>query len=149
VNPTASGSVFRPRRLWAVADASVWVSRFVPGDVNHVASCDWLYRFLRERNTVVAPTLLLVAVAGAIARRTGDPGTAAAAVRRLRRLPRLRWIGLTLELSDHAADLVATLRLRGADAVYVAIADRLNIPLFTWDAEQLTRACGRIPARTP
>ncbi|MBI3973225.1 MAG: PIN domain-containing protein [Chloroflexi bacterium] len=121
----------------------------MPADANHTASRMWLYQYLSAGNTAVAPTLLLVEIAGAIARRTGDTRRTAHIVRLLRQLPGVRWVGLTGVVRDHAADLAAALRLRGADAVYVALADRLKIPLVTWDGEQLTRSAPRITALTP
>ena len=37
------------------------------------------------------------------------------------------------------ADVAADLRLRGADATYVAAAQELNLPLVSWDREQIER----------
>ena len=34
-------------------------------------------------------------------------------------------------------ELAIRLRLRGADAVYVALAEQLGIPIVTWDGEML------------
>lgn len=136
-------------RLWRVVDASVWVSRYVTADVNHAASRAWLYQYLRAGNVVVAPTLLLVEVAGALARHTGDTRRTEEIVRRLRQLPGVRQVTLTAELRDHAVHLAATLLLHGADVIYIALADRLRIPLVTWDREQLIRAQPLIVIRTP
>jgi predicted nucleic acid-binding protein len=130
-------------------DASVWTSTLVPADAHHAASRAWLRHFLSAGSVVVGPRLLLVEVAGALARRTGEPGDGERAVAHLRRLRSARWVALTNDLVDHAAQLAAMLRLRGADAVYVALADRLGIPLVTWDTEQRTRAAGRISVTTP
>lgn len=138
---------FPPR--WAIVDASVWVSRFVPADVHHAQSRQWLEEHLANGRRVLAPTLLLVEVAGAIGRRTTDPAVARRVVDSLRALPGLTWVGLPGDVRDHAAHLAVDLRLRGADAVYVAIADRLRVPLVTWDAEQLARASARVFALTP
>lgn len=137
------------RQAWRVVDASVWVSRYVPDDAHHPASYTWLYQHLSGGRIVVAPTLLLVDVAGALVRRTGDAARTTEIVRRLRQLPNVRWLPLTAGVRDHAALLATVLRLRGADAIYVAVADRLGIPLVTWDVEQLTRARSRIVALTP
>jgi predicted nucleic acid-binding protein len=41
------------------------------------------------------------------------------------------------------------MRLRGADAVYVALARRLGMPLVTWDAEQRERAKPVVRVVTP
>ncbi len=65
------------------------------------------------------------------------------------RLPVLHLVTLHRQLGISAAQLAADLHLRGADAVYVAIAEALSLPLVTWDREQLTRAAGRIAVRTP
>lgn len=138
---------YSPR--WAVVDASVWVSRFVPADVHHARSRQWIEDHLSHGRRVLAPTLLLVEVAGAIGRRVVDPAIARRAVDSVRALPGLAWIGLPGDVRDHAAELAITLRLRGADAVYVAIADRLGVPLVTWDVEQLSRASARVVTLAP
>ena len=48
-----------------------------------------------------------------------------------------------------ALDLAADLRLKGADAIYVALAHQLGVPLVSWDKEQLQRSSGLIEAYTP
>jgi predicted nucleic acid-binding protein len=90
-----------------------------------------------------------VVIAGALARRTGGAQDAARAGAHRHRLRSARWIALTNDLVEHAAQLAATRRLRGADAIYVALAARLGIPLVAWDHEQRTRAAGRISVITP
>lgn len=42
-------------------------------------------------------------------------------------------------LADRAADLAATARLRGADAVYAAVAQQYGTTLVTLDRRQLER----------
>lgn len=132
-----------------MVDASVWISRHVPSETYHETSAAWLRQYLGSGHRVIAPTLLLVEIAGAFARRTGNDTRTRQIVALLRRLPGLHWVSLNPALRDRAADLAITLRLRGTDAVYVAVAERLRLPLITWDAEQLTRTSGRIPVRTP
>jgi predicted nucleic acid-binding protein len=127
-----------------VVDASVWVSRFVPVDANHAASRAWFGAHLSAGGILVAPTLLLAEVAGAISRRTGDAVLGRAAGERIVALPEVQIVGLDRRLGDLAARLAAEHRLRGADAVYVALAFGLGVPLFTWDAEQLARATGLV-----
>ncbi len=135
-------------RSWVV-DASVWISRYLPTDVHHAASHAWLYGHLSGGHRIVAPTLLLSEVAGAIVRRTGNAPASQQIGTQLRHLPGVYWVGLSGELAERAADLAVVFRLRGADAVYVGLADRLRIPLITWDGEQLTRPQPPIMARTP
>jgi predicted nucleic acid-binding protein len=45
--------------------------------------------------------------------------------------------------------MAADYGLRGADAVYAALAAQLAIPLVTWDAEQIARVQTAIQAGIP
>ncbi len=123
-----------------VVDASVWVSRLVAVDEHHRETVDWFERRQREASLLVVPALMPPEVAGAIARRLRDGRLARRAVEHLLRLPTLRLVTLDRHLADDAVDLAADLRLRGADATYVAVARRLGLPLVTWDREQRDRA---------
>lgn len=49
-----------------VVDASIWVSALVPHDLHHVASLAWLTQQWRGGGDLVAPTLLLPEVGGAV-----------------------------------------------------------------------------------
>lgn len=133
-----------PAAGMVVVDASVWVARLVPQDANHPAARRWM-QVQREENTLlVSPSLLLPEVAGAITRRTGQPDLASQAIAALERLPRLRLIEMERGLVAAAAELAARLGLRGADAVYVAAAEYLKLPLCTLDEDQARRAGYRI-----
>jgi predicted nucleic acid-binding protein len=132
-----------------VVDASVWVSRLVPQDIHHATSRDWLKSELTSTGVVVGPVLLLPEVAGAVSRQTKRPRLGKRAVRMLLRLPGLRLVPLENRLGTTAAEIAAALGLRGADAVYVATAHHLNIPLVTWDVEQRERAGRLITVLTP
>jgi predicted nucleic acid-binding protein len=122
-----------------VVDASVVVSRLVPHDVHHEASRRWLTRHIADGGLLISPTLLLAEVAGAVARRTGKPRLARRAVAAVLRLPALRLVPVD-EVLSRAASLAGQFRVRGADAVYIADAAALGVPLATWDLEQRERA---------
>ena len=132
-----------------VVDASVWVSRLVPQDANHIASREWFTRQIAGGGLLIAPALLLAEVAAAISRRTGAPALAHQAVRDMQRLPMLRLVSVDQRLARQAAKLAADLGLRGADAVYVAAAQQLKVALITWDKEQQERAATRIVVQAP
>lgn len=133
----------------AVVDASVWVSRLVPGDVHHRASREWLETWMRAGGSVLAPGLLLPEVAGAIARRTSDSALAGRAIDSLMRLRQLNLVAVDRRLALASARLAGERGLRGADALYVAVAQRLGIALVTWDIDQRERAKARIAVHTP
>ncbi len=130
-----------------VVDASVVVSRLVPHDVHHDASRRWLRRYIDGGGVVIAPALLLPEVAGAVARRTGVPRLARRAVDAVLRLPGLRLISVDDALARAGARIAARLRVRGGDALYVAAAAELRLPLVTWDVEQRERAAGLVDVR--
>jgi predicted nucleic acid-binding protein len=131
-----------------VVDASVWVSYLIPADVNHSISRRWLSRLIAEQ-PLAAPVLILAEVGGAISRRTGRPDLGEKVIGRLLSLPGLRLVSINHELGIRTARLAAELRLRGADAAYVAVAAALNIPLVSWDAEQLDRAAAVVRGYAP
>ena len=132
-----------------VVDASVWVSHLLAQDVNHAPSRRWLAGVVNEGEAIAVPGLLLAEVAGAVARRTADPQLGHRAAEHVSATPGLRLVPGEPQLALAAAELAADLQLRGPDAVYVAVAQRLNIPLVTWDREQLARTAGVIAAYTP
>lgn len=133
----------------SVVDASVWVSALVAGETDHAASRAWLERRAHASQLVVGPSLLLPEVAAAISRRTGRPRLGHRAVSALLRWPGLRIVAIDEELAEKAARLAADLRLRGADAVYVAVACRIEVPLVTWDREQLERGTRVVSVMEP
>ena len=132
-----------------VVDASVWVSYLLPPDVNHEPSRLWLSARLRAGEVIVAPVLLLAEVGGAVARQTNQPQLGQRAIDRLLSFPNLRLVSIDHAAGIRTARLAADHRLRGADALYVATATTLNIPLVSWDRQQLDRAQGLVEAHAP
>lgn len=95
------------------------------------------------------PTLIVVEVCAAVARRTGDEELSREAGARLLRFPSLTVHPLDLQTSGLAAALAAEARLRGADAVYAATARRHGTVLVTLDLELRGRAQRQISTATP
>jgi predicted nucleic acid-binding protein len=52
-------------------------------------------------------------------------------------------------LIQAAVEVATDLQLRAGDAIYVALAHQLNIPLVSWDREQLQRAESLVSTYTP
>jgi predicted nucleic acid-binding protein len=127
-----------------VVDASVWIIVLIATDVNHQISRTWLQQWVDDGKTNVLPE-----VAGAISRRTGIPALGDSAAASILGDPSIALVLLDRPLVSLAAQHAATFPLRGADAVYTALAERQGIPLVTWDSEQLTRAAGRIQVQQP
>ncbi|HSH79839.1 MAG TPA: type II toxin-antitoxin system VapC family toxin [Herpetosiphonaceae bacterium] len=132
-----------------VVDASVLVSAAWPSDVNHQISRAWLQSYVRSSETMTAPVLIFSEVGGALMRRTQRAGLTVRALQRIRLLPRFTPVPVDVVLGDDASDLAVALQLRGADAVYVALAAQLIVPLITWDQEQLVRGSQRVTTYEP
>ena len=133
----------------SIVNASVWVSLLAADDVNHAASVQWFERQIAQGTPLAAPSLVLVEVAAAMARRTGDSTAGDAAARRLRRMPELVLVELTIDRATRAASAATMLILRGADAVYAALAVELGFPLVTWDRQQRERSAALISVSSP
>ena len=132
-----------------VADASFWVAAFLAQDAHHEQSARLLRRMVTDDVRVSSPTLALVEVAGALARRTSSETLAESAIRFLQRQSWLTWSPLSAAFSEAAARVAINSLLRGADAVYVALARQESAPLITLDDEMLKRSAPAILAMTP
>ncbi len=93
--------------------------------------------------------MIVLEVAGVVARLSKDQGLARQAIRHLYTWPLLQIVPMDQALVDDAANIAITFGLRGPDALYVATANQLSIPLVTLDQEQLTRTSAIITAMKP
>lgn len=131
-----------------VVDASVFVAIFRPQDPFHDQSRAWLHAHVQAERPIVVPGLVLAEVAGALARRGEDPTLGHTAVAQLRALPGLSVVPTDV-LADRAAAIAADLRLRGADATYVAVAEVQGFGVISWDDEVLARGGQLVPTARP
>lgn len=131
-----------------VLDASVWVSASIPDDVHHRSTRAWLAA-VSSTDTLVSPALGLLETAGAVSRRTGSPALARRIVAAIERLPNVIIVIPDAELWTLSVESAAARGLRGADAMYVALAHALGFPLATWDADQRKKAEPRVRVITP
>jgi predicted nucleic acid-binding protein len=130
-----------------VVDANVFVSLLVPADVHHERCVVWLRARLSAGETLVAPAILLPEVGGSVSRRASET-SGRNAIADLRRIRTLRLVPIDGKLAALAADLAVAHGLRGADAVYAAVADALHVSLVTLDAD-FQRIAGRVKIIAP
>ena len=130
-------------------DASVLVAAGSPEDVANDESQRFLRAALGAGLVIHQPTLTLVEVAAAIARRTSDQALAREAGLRLLQMPRLVMHPLDLEAAAESAAIAGRATLRGADAIYAATALRNGTTLVTLDQELLIRTAGILDCVTP
>ena len=134
-----------------VVDASVCVALFKADEPGHEAARAWLTATLGAGEPVVSPAILLAEVADALARGLAATGAAEAirAVEMLRRRTLVELFPVTEGLAARAAAVAAEHSLRGADAIYVALADQLEMPLITFDRQQIERGAAAVEIRRP
>ena len=130
-------------------DASVFVAASRTVEAQHDRSYAFLRRAQALSVSILCPNLALPESAAAIARPTGDEALAEHTVGWIQDLPGLRLVSVDLPLALSAARIATVQRLRGADSVYVAVAQAFNATLVTWDDEMLERAAPAAEAMTP
>ncbi len=130
-------------------DASVVVRSFDTTDP-HQPICQALIDTLERRAIpVIVPRLLLAELGGAVRRLVGDPIRARLAVNAWQTLPNVQFVLLDDALFDAAAELASDYALRGADALYVAVAQHYICTLVSLDREQCQRSALVVTTATP
>ena len=122
-----------------VIDASVYVSLANDGDSYHDRCFQWFEASVREQQPMAAPGLLLVEVAASIRRLTGSTKLARRVLSELQEDELIELYPLTAARSEAAAEIASSIGVRGADAVYLALAGELGETLITLDRQQLER----------
>ncbi|NJO07954.1 MAG: PIN domain-containing protein [Chloroflexaceae bacterium] len=130
-------------------DASVFMRDADPRDPEHAACRRLLEHLAANALPVIVPVFVLVEVTGALSRELRDRSALGSFVEALQTLPTLSLVALDDTLATEAAYLAADRALRGADAVYVAVAVRFGCQLVTLDQEMRTRAAPVVRVRTP
>jgi len=123
----------------ATVDSSVLVSLFNVRDRAHAATVAWFREAIADGEPIRAPVTALAEVAAAIAAGTGDKQLARDVQAHVRHSPLLELLPLAMPLAERAATLAAEHQLRGADAIYFAVAETLGDRLVTLNPRQLQR----------
>lgn len=120
-----------------------------PAEPGHAGSRSLLDALAASRTALYLPTLLPVEVAGAISRVRGQPQLARDIGEAILRLDFVTWVALDAAGAARAIGLAAGQRLRGADAIYAAVAAAHGCVLVSLDDEQLTRLPPVVRTVTP
>ena len=130
-------------------DASVFTSVCNRREEGSAASAALLAAIRAHALPLLEPALLPIEVAAAVRRGCGDETLAREYAEALMDLPHLTLVPVETDLCREAVRLAAKCSLRGADAVYVATAERYGAVLVTLDFEQRQRAPQAVQACTP
>ncbi len=130
-------------------DASVFINSEIEGEQFHEYSAKLMQK-IRERGiTIIVPEIILPEISSAIARGTDDPENALEFVKELKQIPNIVFVPIDMELAEESSRLAAQYRLRGCDAIYVAVAFMFNARLISLDKQQSERAVECIEVATP
>ena len=130
-------------------DANVFVSSSSLTDKLNAESEEFLRRAGRQELQIYCPTLLLPEVASAIIRPTSDINAARITLAGVENFPNINLVPLTEQRAQAAVQIAINCRLRGADAVYAAVAEEYETTLITWDQELLERGAAAALTMTP
>ena len=123
----------------AVIDASVYVALLNADEEHHACSWQWFERANRTHEPMRAPVILLAEIAAALSRGMGDSALAHQVVGQLLQSQVVELLPVTITLAERAAAIAADYRVRGCDAVYVALAEQFGDTLVTLDRQQFER----------
>ncbi len=129
-------------------DAAVWVSAAIPQEQQHASSRQWIDQYLVAGGVLVISEWFIVEVAAAIGRRV-SPLHGQSAYMRVYSLSQITIVPMSRQLMQDSAATAAALRLRAGDAVYVALAQGLGLPVISWDGEIAQRGGPRVVVFDP
>ena len=141
------GDSCRDEEMNLTIDASVFVSAARPSEKQYSRSYWFLHRVNGAK--IFCPTLLLAECGAAIARPTGDSLLSGRLVSLIKHFPGMIQVPLDQTLALRAAEIAIENRLRGADAVYAAVAEDFDAALVSWDEEMLERCPESVLAMSP
>ncbi len=125
------------------------MNAFNPHEHGHAESLAWLAAVQESGDPVIVPTLLVPEVAAALARASDDARGAIDYANATAALAHVTLVSLTPAMSRQAGELAAMHRLRGSDAVYVAVARRYGTTVVSRDEEQRSRGSAVVHCQTP
>ncbi len=132
-----------------VVDASVYVALINAHEESHAESWAWLRDLHSSGEEIAAPVILVPEVAAAISRGLDEPELAWRAVQQILSRNVVELVPVVTKMAERAADIAIDHRIRGADALYVALAEHRGDELVTLDRQQLERGAAVIPTRRP
>jgi predicted nucleic acid-binding protein len=133
----------------AILDASLYVALVNAHEKDHARCWAWFEQVQASGEPVMAPVILLAEVAAALSRGVGDTALAHRVIQQLTRSKVIELMPVTRRLASQAAAIAATHRIRGCDAIYIALAQQSAERLVTLDRQQLERGAAIVETCEP
>mgnify|MGYP002682851701 CR=1 FL=1 len=132
-----------------VIDTSVWISHLVVPDVHYAATNAWLDYIQTRQARFCVPSIFMAEVSGVLARIDAPDGFVAETIFQIDSSDQFVITPVTLGHAMRAADIARIAKIRGSDAVFVALAAFLEVPLVSWDKQQRERGALFCRTMTP
>jgi len=132
-----------------IIDTSVYVATLNRSEVNHQVCVQWMKKVKNDGVQLYAPNIILAEVAAAISRGQNDLEAAKSAIKHLESIILMELVPVSPELAADAAQIAAEQRIRGCDAVFVALAKQRDDILITLDRQQMERSQDIIQVSEP
>jgi len=130
-------------------DASVILSAIRPKELLSAKSQSFLNSLKQNELKVFCPEIIVSEIASGLFRATKDAYLSRDFSLAIRDLPNFSFVAVDSRLVDLAVWVIMETGLRGADAIYVALAYDYQLELITLDKEQLQKGGKIIKTRTP
>jgi len=124
----------------SVIDTSFYIALINAAEPGHMAARRWFQSALNQSDSLVAPVIMLPEAGAAISRGLNNNILAQRVVQHIHQLSMLELIPVDEDLAASAAKIAIECRIRGCDAVFVALAQRRGEPLVTFDKQQRERS---------
>ena len=130
-------------------DASVILSAIRPKELFSDKSQAFLNSLKKDELKVFCPEIIIPEIASGLFRATKNAQASYDFSLAMRDLPNFSFVAVDARLADLAVWIIAETGLRGADAIYVALAYDYQLELITLDKEQLQKGKKIIKTRMP
>lgn len=128
-----------------VIDASVWVSAADRTDTLSEISRDFLALVVAQELPIALPEFAELEIACALARRLRDAEEGRRLTERMLESPLVTRYSSNRAMLREAIQVGTRIFLRSGDALYAALAERLECELVSWDGELIERAGALTP----
>lgn len=130
-------------------DASVLTSAFIETEPHSQRSKEFLSKARDGDIKIFLPEIAVVEVTSGIFRATKREDLALKFLGAVRAASNFNFVAVDQRLANRASGVVTITELRGADAIYVALAMAYGITLITLDRDQLRKAKKLIQVKEP
>lgn len=130
-------------------DASVIINSQIQTEPHHPYSKRLLEIIEQKDLTLLMPEIVIPEIAAGLARAYVREETILRFLVSLRNISNFIFIAVDSQLSNSAAKMAALHKLKGADSIYLALAEKYILPLVTLDREQKERSPQKIEVLKP